>query len=246
MQMTAERQIPYLVFMLALSLYAVIALAVSTFAPLSPDTATVLDYADTAVCLLFFIDFLVTLARAQNRWKYLVTWGWIDLISSIPAIDVLRWGRAARALRILRVLRCIKAAKILSEFVLRRRAQNTFLAALLLSILLIVISASAVLQFETQPEANIRTPEDALWWAVVTVTTVGYGDRFPISSEGRLIGILLMTAGVGLFGTFSGLVAAWFLEASETRPEELHAIEKLEQEVRALREELERHVQRSS
>ena len=61
------------------------------------------------------------------------------------------------------------------------------------------------------PEANIKGPEDAVWWAFVTMTTVGYGDRFPVTTEGRLAGALLMVAGVGLFGTFSGFIASWFL-----------------------------------
>lgn len=136
------------------------------------------------------------------------------------------------------MLRGVRAAKVLTSFILYRRAQSTFLAALLISLLLIVLSASAVLQFETSPEANIRTPEDALWWAVVTITTVGYGDRFPLSGEGRLIAAFLMTAGVGLFGTFSGFVATWFLEAPQGQPAEAHAIARLEEEIRQLREQL--------
>jgi voltage-gated potassium channel len=224
--------------MLTLSIYAVVALAVATFVRLSADTRAILEYADTAVCLLFLLDFLVTLARSPNRLRYLVTWGWLDLLSSIPAVDLLRWGRAARVLRILRVLRGLKATKVLTEFVLYRRAQSTFFAALMISMLLIVLSASAILQFERSPEANIRTPEDAVWWAVVTITTVGYGDKFPLSTEGRLIAALLMTAGVGLFGTFSGFVAAWFLEAPQAQSNELRAIERLEHEIRTLREQL--------
>jgi len=225
--------------MLVLSVYAVVALAISTFVNLSADTRAILQYADTAVCILFFVDFIVTLVRSQNRWRYFATWGWLDLISSIPVLDSLRWGRAARALRIVRVLRGFKATKVVTDFVLERRAQSTFLAVVLVSILLVVLSSAAILQFETSPEANIKTPEDAVWWAVVTITTVGYGDKFPISSEGRLIAALLMTAGVGLFGTFAGFVAAWFLEASGEKSAELRAVERLEQEVRALRERLE-------
>jgi voltage-gated potassium channel len=237
--MNAERPaVPYLLFMLVLSLYAVVALAISTFARLPSEIRTVLGYADTAVCLLFFADFLWTLARSQDRRRYFLSWGWLDLLSSIPAVHLLRWGRAARVLRIIRVLRGVKATKVLTEFLLYRRAQSTFLAALLISILLVIFSASAVLQFERAPEANIRTPEDAVWWAVVTITTVGYGDKFPLSTEGRLVAALLMTAGVGLFGTFSGFVAAWFLEAPKARSAELQAIERLEQEIGALREEI--------
>jgi voltage-gated potassium channel len=233
-----DRHAPYLVFMLFLSVYAVAALAVSTFVVLSPPTRTILEYADTAVCVLFFVDFVITFARAPNRSRYLVTWGWLDLLSSIPTVDALRWGRAARIVRIVRVLRGIRATKILTEFILYRRAQSAFLAALLVSILLVVFAASAILQFETSADANIRTAEDAAWWAVVTLTTVGYGDKFPVSTEGRLVATLLMTAGVGLFGTFSGFIAAWFLESPTRTSPERDAIEDLRREVANLREEI--------
>jgi voltage-gated potassium channel len=235
-----HQRAPFSVFILFLSIYAVVALAVASFVKISADTRAVLGYADTFVCGLFFLDFIVNLWRAPNRIRYLVTWGWLDLLSSIPAIDALRLGRAARILRIIRVLRGIRATKVLSEFILYRRAQSAFLAALLVSVLLVVFSASAVLQFETSPEANIRSPEDAVWWAIVTVTTVGYGDKFPLSSEGRLIAALLMTAGVGLFGTFSGYVAAWFLESPVRHSAEIEAIDALSQQVAELRDEIRR------
>ena len=64
----------------------------------------------------------------------------------------------------------------------------------------------------SNPDANIKTAEDALWWSYVTITTVGNGDRFPVTTGGRIIGTLLMTAGVGLFGTFTAFVSSWFLK----------------------------------
>jgi voltage-gated potassium channel len=230
---------PYLLFALILSIYAVGALAATTFFPLSTETKAILEYADTAVCVLFFLDFLVTFWRSPNRLRYMLTWGWLDLLSSIP-VFALRWGQAARAIRMLRVLRGIRATKVLSEFILYRRAQSGFLAALLVSLLLVVFAASAVLQFETAEGANIRTPEDAVWWAIVTVTTVGYGDRYPVTWEGRVVAALLMTAGVGLFGTFSGFVASWFLDSPARHSAELEAIRSLQEEMAALREELRR------
>jgi voltage-gated potassium channel len=201
----------YQLFMLSLCLFALLALAMDTLLPLATPTRDVLRYADTAVCALFFVDFVVQLARAPNRWRYFVRWGWVDLLSSIPMVDVLRVGRAARIMRILRVLRGVRSTKLLAEFVLGRRAQSAFLAATLVSILLVVFASVAILQFEQTPGANITTAQDAVWWAVVTLTTVGYGDRYPVTGEGRVIAGLLMIAGVGLFGTFSGYVASWFL-----------------------------------
>lgn len=227
---------PYLLFMLALSAYALLALAVTTLLPLSSDTRAILEYADTAVCLLFFIDFLVSFARARNRGLYLISWGWLDLLSSLPMVGSLRWGRAARILRIIRVLRGLRATRVLTGFVLRRRAEGTFLAALLITILLVVTSAIAILQFETVPGANITTPEDALWWAVVTITTVGYGDRYPITPEGRIMAAMLMSAGVGLFCTSSGFVASWFLQSDVKKNEP--DLAELAREIRELKEKL--------
>jgi voltage-gated potassium channel len=228
----------YQLFMLALCVFALAALGVETLAPLQPATRQILEYADTAVCLLFFTDFAVQLVRAPNRWSYFVRWGWIDLLSSIPMVDVLRVGRAARALRILRVLRGVRSTKLLVEFFLGRRTQSAFLAAAIVSLLLVVFASIAILQFEGVPGANIASAEDAVWWAVVTLTTVGYGDRYPVTGEGRILAALLMTAGVGLFGTFSGFVASWFLKPAEKQHEtELHQVRAELAAIRAMLEQ---------
>jgi voltage-gated potassium channel len=215
----------YQLFMLVLCVLALGALGIETVIPISRSTRQVLEYADTAVCVLFFTDFAIQLAHAPNRWGYFARWGWIDLLSSIPMIDVLRIGRAARIVRILRVLRGVRSTRLLAQFVLGRRAHGAFLAAALVSLLLIVFASIAILQFENVKGANITSADDAVWWAVVTLTTVGYGDRYPITGEGRIVAGLLMTAGVGLFGTFSGFVASWFLRpADEQRDTELRQI----------------------
>jgi voltage-gated potassium channel len=95
----------YQIFMLGLCLFAVFGLAAQTAGRLNPQTALILDYADNAICALFLLDFVLSLRRAPNRLRYLITWGWLDLASSIPTVSVLRWGRIARVARIFRVLR---------------------------------------------------------------------------------------------------------------------------------------------
>ncbi len=223
--------------MLALCLYAIIALAVQTLVRIDEEVRSVIDFADAAVCALFFVDFWISLLRAENRWKYLTTWGWLDLLSSIPMLDVGRWGRIARIVRIFRVLRGFRGSRVLAEVILRRRAESTALAASLVAILLIALCSVAVLQFETDPESNIKTADQAIWWAVSTISTVGYGDYYPVTGEGRLVAMILMSAGVGLFGTFSGLLASWFLAHDEQRIES--DLGELRAEVAALRATIE-------
>lgn len=175
------------------------------------DIATILGYADDAICVVFLLDFIYCLAIAERRWKYFLTWGWLDLLSSFPALDAARWGRLARIARVMRVLRALKASRLLANLLHRHRGQSTALAAALLALFLVIGASAAILHFEDEAESNIKTPDDAVWWAFATITTVGYGDRYPSSAEGRVIAAVLMTAGVGLFGAFSAALAAWFL-----------------------------------
>lgn len=105
-------------------------------------------------------------------------------------IDIARWGRAGRILRIFRILWGLRASQSLA-------------------------SSIAILHFESGPDANIVSAGDAMWWAFARITTVGSGDRYPTTGEGRMVAVLLMSADVGLFGTFSGFLASWFIGEEE-------------------------------
>lgn len=226
----------YLLFVLLVSVLGLLLLAATVLLKVDPAVATIIEYADTAVCVLFFLDFLVTLIRTRNRKRYLITWGWLDLISSVPMLPALRVGRIVRIVRVVRVLRGIRSLRVLASFVLERRAQSAIMAAAFMSILLLLFGSIAILQFEHGPGANINGPQDALWWSVVTLTTVGYGDRYPVTTEGRFVAAFLMVAGMGLFGALSGFVAAWFLSPGEKEQE--NEVAALRREIRELREVL--------
>lgn len=228
---------PYELLMLVLSILSLSILAVAAMGALDPERTSILQFADLVVCAMFFVDFLLSLYRAPNRMRYFLRWGWLDLLSSIPMIDALRITRLARILRVLQLIRGVKATRILAQFILSRRAENTFMAVTLVSLLLVVVSSIAILYFEAVPGANIRTAGDALWWAVTTITTTGYGDHFPITPGGRIVAATLMIGGVALFGTLSGFVASWFLRPSEElRDAEIATLIK---EVRELKQRLE-------
>ena len=228
----------YQLLMLALSVLALLTIVIQNTLRLDPQIEVLLEYADTGLCFAFLTDFALTLWRSPNRWRYFFTWGWLDLLSSIPTLDLARWGRVARIARLARILRALRATRLLTKVILGQRAQSTSLAAAMLAFLLVIGSSTAILQFEKVPESNIKTADDAIWWAFTTITTVGYGDRFPVTTAGRIVAVLLMTAGVGLFGVISATLAAWFLTPEEQTTDA--EIAGLREEIASLREAIEK------
>lgn len=230
---------PYDLYMLCMSIVAIALLIVDSLTRASPAVTAVLDIADTAVCVVFMLDFIRSFRRAPDRTRYFVRGGWLDLISSIPTIGVLRLARLTRIARVIRLLRAVRSLRAIGQIVTRHRRQSALLAATMVSGLFLLFASVAVLQFEQSPESNIRTASDAIWWAFATITTVGYGDRYPLSMEGRVVAGMLMVAGVGLFGALSGLVASWFLHG-DSQQQEAESIESLRSEVKRLADMLER------
>lgn len=226
----------YDLFILALCVFALLNVAVSSVPRLSPEVRSILEWADQAVCGVFFLDFAVTFWRAPDRKRYFFTWGWIDLLSSIPAVSVFRLGRLGRAwrlIRVLRVLRGARATRLLAMFILERRAQGALFSAALLSLLVVVFASIAILQLERGPGATIRTAGDALWWTVATITTSG-SEHYAVSTGGRLLAALLTIYGFGLVGAIAGVLTAWFL-GEQNGEDEMRLLRK---EVASLRQEL--------
>src|SRR6478609_7225970 len=195
---------------LVLSVYVLLALIVDTLFTVPIETGRILNFVDNSICIFFLSEFGIRFYKAENKLKFM-KWGWIDLVSSIPNVDFLRAGRTLRLIRILRILRAFRSTKHLVNHIYQNRAQGAFTTVCILAVILIIFSSVSILQLETDPNSNIKTAEDALWWSYVTITTVGYGDKFPVTTGGRIIGVLLMTGGVGLFGTFTAYISSWFL-----------------------------------
>jgi voltage-gated potassium channel len=208
----AKKEISFFnILILVLSLYVLLSLLISTVFQLSGELTVLLNYIDNVICIVFLIDFSIRFKNSENKLEFM-KWGWIDLVASIPSVDFLRAGRLLRLIRLLRVFRALKSTKLIYEHINRNKKQSALTSVALISFLMVVFSSIAILQFEKDINSNIKTAEDAIWWSYVTITTVGYGDKFPITTEGRIIGAILMTTGVGIFGTFTALVSSWFID----------------------------------
>ncbi len=201
-----------------LSIYVLGALIVDTVFVLPAEISVLLNYIDNTICAFFFFEFSIRFYRAENKLKFM-RWGWVDLLSSIPMVGFLRAGRLLRLIRLLRIIRAFRSTRHLVNHIFANKAQGAFTSISVIAILLVIFSAIGILQVENDPNSNIKTAEDAIWWAYVTVTTVGYGDKFPVTTEGRIIAAILMTAGVGLFGTFTAFIASWFVVDKDTKSE---------------------------
>lgn len=202
----------YRVAMLFVSIYAILAIAFIVFFNPPDEVSKIIHYSDWIVCAFFFFDFLRSLHHAPNKARYFFTWGWLDLISSIPVIEPLRAARLVRIIQILHVLRGVRAIRMMTVAVSHKRPQSAAAIALLSCFFLVFVGSACVLVFEHGSNPNISNAPQALWWAIVTMTTVGYGDAFPITGEGRVVAVILMIAGVGMFGTLSGLFTSWLIQ----------------------------------
>ena len=204
----------YNIFILVLTIYS-LALMVLLILPLDEETHHLVNLYDNVICLIFLIDFGVNLAGSRPRRDYFITRrGWLDLLGSIPSFAfipftaLLRLARLSRLTRITRLLRG-QAGKDLVLDVLANRSQYATFITILLAGMVLSIASLLVLEFEGQSTGrNITSGGDAIWWGIVTITTVGYGDFYPVTTLGRLTGLFVMFAGIGIIGALASILAS--------------------------------------
>jgi voltage-gated potassium channel len=231
----AEEPGLFQVLILFLSVFVLGAIMAQTFFALPPQVNLLLNRIDTLICAVFIGDFCYRLYRAGDKAVFL-RWGWIDLVSSIPAVEVLRWGRVVRVVRLLRVLRAFRSVKVFLACLYRRRARAAFTTAGASAFLVAIFSSIAILTFENVPGANISTAGDSLWWAFYTMANIDYAGHYPVSPEGKAVRLLLVITGMVLFGVFTGYAASAFME--DTEKKETTEIEGLKREVEGLRADM--------
>lgn len=195
-----------------LVIYSVICFSIETLPELSPQTILFLQYSELIIVIIFSAEYFYRIYTAPNKLRFIFSfYGVIDLLAILPfylstAIDL-------RSLRLLRLLRLFKLTRY-------NQAANRFLQALYISkeelsifivasFMMLYLSAVGIYHFEhaAQPEV-FSSIFDCLWWAVATLTTVGYGDIYPITVGGRLFTFIILILGLGLVAVPTGIVAS--------------------------------------
>ncbi len=214
------KPIGYELFIGALSILSIVNLVLILVFNTDKQLIYVVYVINAVMTPIFLGDFFYRFFTTRSKKTYFFRgFGWADLLSSLP-FPQFKILRLFRLWRVIRLFMEFGVRNLVHEFI-THRAENALYTVVFLVLCVLEFGSLAVLSVEiSAPGANITTASDAIWWVYVTITTVGYGDQYPVTSTGRIIGVLVMTAGVGLFGTLSGFLANMFLAPSKAEEEE--------------------------
>jgi voltage-gated potassium channel len=208
----------------SLIVFSIVTFSLETLPNLDVGTKRLLNYCEYFVVSIFTAEYIYRFATSRNKLKFFTSfYGLVDLLAILPfflslAIDL----RSLRAIRLLRLLRLLKLARYSSAFDRLARAFQQAKHELVISIAIlgiaIYLSAFAIYYFEhaAQPD-KFRSIFDAMWWSVVTITTVGYGDIFPITIAGRIFTFVVLLASLGLVAVPTGIFATALLSVKGER-----------------------------
>lgn len=205
----ARHEVAWELVMAALAIaFVLVGFALDTATPAS---RPIYAAADTALTAIFVAEFASRFIASRDRRAYLGG-HWVDLLALIPVI------RGVRVLRLLRLLRLVRAFAGVYRAMqhVERLARHRGLAWLFVTWLAVMILCS-ILLYTAENGVNdaIASPLDALWWGIVTLTTVGYGDVYPVTPEGRIAASVLMLLGIGLFSAITATVTSFMLATGE-------------------------------
>ena len=176
-----------------------------------PSLSAVLTLVNLVLFIFFGLDFLVRLKKSPSKSEYFFRqYGWADFLSCLPFSQT-NVFRLFRLIKVYRLLRDFGIRKI-KDAIVKERADTALFILLFVTILMLEFGSLGMLAIESQSNAsNITTAPDALWYMVVTLSTVGYGDQYPVTTQGRILGAFVILTGVGIFGTLTGYLANFFL-----------------------------------
>ena len=198
-----------------LILYSLVCFSIDTLPDLDDTTKKILWYSEIFVVVTFTLEYLYRLIKTTNRIKFIFSfYGIIDLLAIIPfyltfAVD-LRTLRLVRLLRFARILKLARYNSAIQRFnKALHLAKEELVVFTLASLIMLYLAAVGIYHFEHAAQPDVfRSIFDSLWWAVATLTTVGYGDIYPITAGGRIFTFVILMVGLGLVAVPTGIVAS--------------------------------------
>jgi voltage-gated potassium channel len=208
----------YTIVVLILTLFSLTLMAVQFILPQGTPTWDLVNLYNNLSCIFFLADFTMhMIAEPRKRDYFIGQKGYFDLLGSIPSFGFSQYTALLRIFRLSRLFRLRRFMnpdnrELLKTEILDNRGSYAALITVLLAFLVITTASIFVIHFESKsPDANITTSGDAIWWAIVTITTVGYGDRYPVTLGGRITATFVMFAGVGIIGALASILASFLI-----------------------------------
>ena len=208
----------YIVFVIIITILTVLNSVLIVVLGRYPELRNALATINACLSVFLLADAFWRLRKLPQRVRYLLQGeGWLVFVGSLPVpffgiARLIYYGRMTRRLR-------HDEFREARNVIVTKRAQSTLLLVLIFAIVVYEAAILLIISVEARyPGANITTANDALWWGYVTVATVGYGDYFPVSTPGRIIGAALMTVGVALFTSITSFMADWFRRPRSPSP----------------------------
>lgn len=194
-----------------LSITSIVLATLDLKSSINTDVGTYL-YVDKSILVIFWVDYLMRLYKSENK-VYFITHNLFDLLAIIPFDSIFYFFRIFRVLRLLKLLKLLRVIGFIGKFQVKFKrfiSTNGFIYLISITIGIILLGAGV---YSVAEGVNYL---DSVWWAVATITTVGYGDISPHTEIGRAVAIILMITGIGLIGSITSTVTAYFMNENDS------------------------------
>jgi voltage-gated potassium channel len=213
-QLMPSRRLTYEIFISFVTVIALLNAAAFYLASIPSVVKEVLIITDGIYAIVLLIDFFIRLFNSPKKLHYLIRrLGFLDFLSGIPGLPFLRLLRLPRLIVTTIWLRRRTSREMVIE-ARRRLAESTLLIITLMVLIMVTVGSVAVVTVESKsPDANITTGQEAVWWSIVTIATVGYGDYTPVTGAGRVFGSIMIFLGISAFSALTSYIASQFINA---------------------------------
>ena len=205
----------FAIFIQCLILLSIITFSIETIPNLTPETKSILYIIEVFCVVVFTVEYILRIYVADSKPKFIFSFfGIIDFLAILPfylafGVD-LRSLRALRFLRLFRILKLVRYNRAMNHFTTAiKSAKEEILLFLFITLILIYFSSVGIYYFENEAQPDhFSSIFDSLWWAIVTLTTVGYGDVYPITVGGKVFTFFILLIGLGIVAIPTGIISS--------------------------------------